>query len=287
MKTAVKNLLIALAIGLSSIASAQVVYDTLTPLTGLKYPPPPPPPGSPAAANYTQRYDTAVLERDGVYRIVEQMPQYPGGEKAMMRFIQERINYPDYERENDIQGRVVLSFIVNEDGGISDVRIRKSVSKGIDAEAARVIGLFPKFIPGMQQGKAVKVSYIMPIMFKLAGGDDAPPVVTRPYPMPPVPGTDTSTYTPPSFPGGDDALMSYIARENKRHNKGKDSVTCVVIAILDAKGNVIGAHSMYIQEDKYMREAISIVHKLPEFIPASQKGSPVSSFYVIPVVFRR
>ena len=95
------------------------------------------------------------------------MPQYPGGEDAMMKFIQKSIQYPDSARENDVQGRVVIGFIVNEDGSLSDITVRKSVSWDIDREALRVVKLMPKFKPGTQDGKPVRVQFTLPIMFKL------------------------------------------------------------------------------------------------------------------------
>jgi protein TonB len=103
-----------------------------------------------------------------VFQVVEQMPEFPGGEAAMMRFIQKNIVYPDVERENDIQGRVVVGFVVDMDGNLSDVTIKKGVSTGIDKEAIRVVKLMPKFTPGKQQGKPVRVQYVLPIMFKLS-----------------------------------------------------------------------------------------------------------------------
>ena len=111
---------------------------------------------------------SAPIVEDKVFTVVEQMPAYPGGEEAMMRFIQSNINYPDMERENDIQGRVVVGFVVLEDGTLSDITVKKGVSPGIDKEALRVVRKLPKFNPGKQQGKAVKVSFVLPIMFKLA-----------------------------------------------------------------------------------------------------------------------
>ena len=110
----------------------------------------------------------SIMPAQAVFKIVEQMPQYPGGDDAMMKFIQKNIKYPDLERESDIQGRVVLGFIVNVDGSLSDITVRKSVSHGLDKEAIRVVKLMPNFIPGRQQGKAVRVQYMLPIMFKLA-----------------------------------------------------------------------------------------------------------------------
>jgi protein TonB len=103
-----------------------------------------------------------------VFQVVEQMPEFPGGEEAMMKFIQKNIQYPDMERENDIQGRAVVGFVVNEDGSLTDIAVKRSVSSGIDKEAVRVVKLLPKFKPGKQQGKAVKVQFMLPIMFKLA-----------------------------------------------------------------------------------------------------------------------
>ena len=103
-----------------------------------------------------------------VFNVVEQMPQFPGGEEALMKFIQKNIQYPNVERAADIQGRVVMSLIINEDGSLSDITVKKGVTKGLDNEALRVIRLLPKFKPGKQQGKPVKVSYVLPIMFRLS-----------------------------------------------------------------------------------------------------------------------
>ncbi len=112
--------------------------------------------------------DTKPIVEDKIFTVVEQMPQYPGGEAAMMSFIRDHINYPDMERENDIQGRVVVGFVVQEDGSLTDINVKKGVSSGLDKEAVRVVKMLPKFNPGKQQGKAVKVSFVLPIMFKLA-----------------------------------------------------------------------------------------------------------------------
>ncbi|MBS1624021.1 MAG: energy transducer TonB [Bacteroidetes bacterium] len=112
--------------------------------------------------------ESKPIVEDKIFTVVEQMPSYPGGEGAMMKFIQEHINYPDMERENDIQGRVVVGFVVTEDGSLTDIQVKKGVSDGINREALRVVRMLPKFNPGKQQGKPVKVSYVLPIMFKLA-----------------------------------------------------------------------------------------------------------------------
>jgi len=131
-------------------------------------PTPPPPPRDRAGGSSTPAYDNSVpVVENKIFRVVEQMPEYPGGEEAMMKFIQKHIQYPKMERENDIQGRVVVGFIINEDGSMSDIEVKKSVSAGLDKEALRVVSMLGKFVPGKQQGKAVRVQFVLPIMFRL------------------------------------------------------------------------------------------------------------------------
>ena len=112
--------------------------------------------------------ETKVVEEPKVFNVVEQMPEFPGGDGALFSFIQNNIQYPSMERDNDIQGKVIVGFVVMEDGAIADVSIKRAVSPGLDKEAARVVRLLPKFKPGKQQGKAVRVNYVLPIVFKLA-----------------------------------------------------------------------------------------------------------------------
>jgi len=117
--------------------------------------------------NADSAYHTPVLENKA-FHVAEQLPEYPGGEDALLKFIQRNINYPKFERENDIQGRVVVGFIVGEDGSLSDISVKKGVSKGIDEEAVRVVKLMPKFKPGKDKGEPVRSAFILPIMFKLS-----------------------------------------------------------------------------------------------------------------------
>jgi TonB family protein len=107
------------------------------------------------------------FEEPKVFTFVEQMPEFPGGESALMRFLQQNIQYPQMERDNDIQGKVIVRFVVMEDGKVADVTVVRSVSPGLDKEAVRVIKMFPDFKPGRQQGKAVRTYYNVPIVYKL------------------------------------------------------------------------------------------------------------------------
>ena len=114
-------------------------------------------------------YQQDKTESDQVYKSVEQMPQFPGGEAAMMRYLSQNIKYPPSAAKNNIEGRVILQFVVEKDGQIGEVKIVRSVDPELDAEAVRVIKTMPKFIPGRQDGKPVAVWYTIPISFKLQG----------------------------------------------------------------------------------------------------------------------
>ena len=106
-------------------------------------------------------------KNDMLFSVVEVMPQYPGGQIAMMKYIMENMKYPEQAMKKGIQGRVAVSFIVEKDGSISNVRPIHSVHTLLDKEAVRVVKSMPKWSPGKQHGKPVRVQLIVPIMFKL------------------------------------------------------------------------------------------------------------------------
>jgi TonB family protein len=102
-----------------------------------------------------------------VFNVVEQMPKFPGGPAEMMKFLGENVRYPEAAHKAGIQGRVIVNFVVEADGTISNVKVVKKVSDDLDGEAVRLVGSMPKWEPGMQNGEAVRVEYTMPVTFKL------------------------------------------------------------------------------------------------------------------------
>lgn len=106
---------------------------------------------------------------DDVYEVVEKMPEFPGGIAELMKYLRSNVRYPVEAHKAGIQGRVVVSFVVNKDGTVKDAKIVRSVDKSIDAEALRVISAMPKWQPGYQDGKAVSVRYTVPVTFRLTG----------------------------------------------------------------------------------------------------------------------
>ena len=107
--------------------------------------------------------------KEEVFRSVEQMPQFPGGDAALTKFLSSHINYPPMAAENNIQGKVIVQFVVGKDGKVGEVKVVRSVDRELDNEAVRVCKLLPKFTPGRQNGQPVSVWYTLPVQFKLQG----------------------------------------------------------------------------------------------------------------------
>jgi protein TonB len=106
-------------------------------------------------------------EETKVFDVVEQMPQFPGGPQALFEYLSKNIKYPVVAEENGIQGRVIVTFVVERDGSITDVKVAKSVDPSLDKEAMRVVKSMPNWIPGKQNGSAVRVKYTVPVTFRL------------------------------------------------------------------------------------------------------------------------
>ena len=107
-------------------------------------------------------------EEEVIFMVVETMPEFPGGQQALFKYLSENVKYPVIAQENGIQGRVICQFVVNKDGSIVDVEVvRSGGDPSLDKEAIRVIKSMPKWKPGQQRGKAVRVKYTVPVNFKL------------------------------------------------------------------------------------------------------------------------
>ena len=107
-----------------------------------------------------------VVEAE-VFTIVEEMPEFPGGMQKLAEYLAKNIKYPQMARESGIQGKVFITFVVEPDGSVSNVQVLRSLGGGCDEEAVRVVKSMPKWKPGKQRGKAVRVSYNLPVNFKL------------------------------------------------------------------------------------------------------------------------
>lgn len=125
----------------------------------------------------TQRNDTSYveakdkIETDKVYQVVEKMPEFPGGKQRLLNWVMKNIQYPAEARRKGVQGRVVITFVINKNGKAVEPLIVQSVDPLLDKEAIRLINSMPKWEPGEEKGEPVRVKFTMPINFRLSGGN--------------------------------------------------------------------------------------------------------------------
>jgi len=160
--------------------------EEIIPITRQEVKPPPPPPPPPEIIEIvedeveieneveieeteTDEEEMIEIEEDDeeFFMVVENMPEFPGGDLGLMKFIQKNVRYPAIAKEYNITGKVYVSFIVDKKGNVTNVKIVRGVDKNLDAEAVRVVSSLPKYKPGKQRGKAVRVMFTIPINFTL------------------------------------------------------------------------------------------------------------------------
>jgi TonB family protein len=107
-----------------------------------------------------------VPDEDQYYDLVEEMPSFPGGQKALQAFVDSVMRYPVVAQEHCLQGRVVVAFAVEKDGSLTDIKVVKSVDPSLDREALRIVKMMPRWIPGRQEGQLMRVKYVIPITFQ-------------------------------------------------------------------------------------------------------------------------
>ena len=237
--------------------------------------------------------DVATSKEDTVYQIVEQMPQYTGGEEAMMKYVAENIKYPQAAKDKNISGRVFVGFVIEKDGSVSNVKVVRGIGGGCDEEAARVIKEMPKWKPGMQKGKPVRVNYMMPIFFKLDDGQPAKSVkkekANNPDMTPDKYGVYQIVEEMPQYPGGENALMDYVSKNvvypKEAQEKGI-SGRVFVSFIVEKDGSVSNVKVMRGIGGGCDEEAVRVISGLPKWKPGKMKGKPVRVSYMMPITFR-
>ena len=127
----------------------------------------------PARANAQDKTEKTTQTRkdtttdDKIYEVCEQMPIYEGGDAALLKYLTDSVKYPELAKKHGVQGRVVIGFIVEKDGSLTDVKVLRHVDIALDAEALRVVKGMPKWIPGCQDEQLVRVRYNVPVSFRL------------------------------------------------------------------------------------------------------------------------
>jgi TonB family protein len=217
-----------------------------------------------------------------VVTFCEQMPTFGKKKNALENFLQETLNYPEDAYQKGIQGKVIVNFIVNEDGSLSDIHVLKKVYPSIDDEAIRVIHLMPKWNPGKQNQKPVKVNYILPITFNLYIHSIP---ITYEWINPPEQITNEIR---PSFPGGQDSLNTFVWNVLTYPPSGKENniETKVIVTFqVDSMGNISN-----IQVSKngwgFTEEALRIINQMPKWVPGALNQKPNAALVSFPIVFK-
>lgn len=261
----------------------------------------------PADIDITDKDPSAIMQKvnteddDDIFDVVEEMPVFPGGQTGLMEFIAKNLRYPVKAQKEGIQGRVIARFIVEKDGSVSNLAVaRRSVSSELDAEAIRVLSTMPKWTPGKQRGKEVRVKYTVPIAFKLSGPEveeikdsKLMEVVVVGY----APKDDVitpevvleSAEIMPKYPGGASGLMSYLARNIKYPFDAQQSKTqgrVVIQMIVNKDGHVINPKVIQSVSPSLDAEAIRVVMGMPRWEPGKNDGQTVAVQYTLPITFK-
>ena len=223
---------------------------------------------------------------DQVYVIVEKMPQFPGGNGAMNKFLATTIKYPVEAAKKKIEGRVVCEFIVAKDGTITSPKVLRGVDPLLDAEAIRVLNMMPRWTPGVQGGKAVNSKFTLPIMFRVKSEPKAPATTSSKDSKDQV---FVVVEKMPQFPGGTAALNKFLSQNIKyptaAFEKGiQGRVICQFVVSKD--GTITNLKVLGGVDPSLDAEAIRVINSMPKWVPGEQKGVAVNTKFTLPISFK-
>ena len=243
-----------------------------------------------AIENKTKKVNSDEVE-EAVHSVVEKMPEFPGGQKELMKYMARHTHYTESAIKKGINGRVICSFVVKKDGSLSNISILRGIDPSLDAEAMRMLSAMPKWIPGRQNGKAVQVKYTVPIIFHMSKEEqtaetkEEEPVIDDTHESP----LFTVVEQMPKYPGGEKALLQYLAKKVKypvyalEHNiQGR--VTCSFV--VDRDGSLSNISILRGIDPSLDAEALRVIQSMPKWIPGKQRGVAVAVKYAVPVTFR-
>jgi TonB family protein len=229
---------------------------------------PPPPPSPPRQV---------IDPPQEVFQVVEQMPVYPGGDEALVKFISANVKYPEEAKSKNIMGRVIVRFCVTWDGKVDRVHVQRGVDPSLDTEAVRVIKLLSGWKPGMQGGKPVNVWYSIPVTFSLKADGIIPRASFFVY------GNDTiwhSPEEPPQFPGGKEALARFKTDNLKVPSDLLDAGfygNVIISFIVGKDGKLTNFSVSGGVSPSFDAEGMRVARMMPSWSPAKEKGRPVVS----------
>ncbi|MBO0360324.1 TonB family protein [Hymenobacter sp. BT186] len=220
---------------------------------------------------------------------VEQMPVFPGGTQALLKYIQDNIKYPALALRNQVEGKVFVGFIIGMDGSISDVELYKGIGSGCDEEAVRVISSLPRFEPGKQNGRTVAVSYTVPVTFSVNPTPVTDAATTPPAPVVPEDKVYTYVEQMPTIPGANNSVSISTALQAAvvlpaEVREGKSEGQVYVNFVVRPDGSTSDAKVVRSLCPACDQAALAAVQALPRLAPGKQNGQTVAVQLTVPVV---
>ena len=218
--------------------------------------------------------DKPIIQEGEIFTVVEEMTQFPGGMGEAMKFLAKNIKYPVESQKAKIEGRVIVQFVVKENGKVADIKVMRGISPELDAEAIRVVGLMPDWIPGKQRGKVVAVKYTMPIMFRLDSPAPKEEVASAsqivPNDKPVIQDGEVFTVVEemPQFPGGMAEAMKFLAKNINypaEAQKAKIEGRVIVQFVVKEDGKVSDAKVVRSINPDLDAEALRVIGLMPEW----------------------
>lgn len=240
--------------------------------------------------------------------VVEEMPGFPGGLFVLMQYLNDNIQYPDKAKNDGVEGRVIVSFIVDKEGLIKDAQVEQSVDPELDAEAIRVVAGMPRWTPGKSHGEPVDVKYSIPINFQLTQPQQNSPfdeiipvssseemekehdtfeISERDKKV--IEDTYDNVEIMPEFPGGVQGLLNYMRETIKYPAQARQDTIqgrVLVTFVINKDGSIVEPEVVKSAHPLLDEEALRMVEKMPAWKPGEQNGKPVRVKYTIPVNFR-
>jgi TonB family protein len=234
-----------------------------------------------------------VADTTPVYTSVASLPEFPGGLEAFGKFLSTNIKYPASAREQKIQGRVIITFIVERDGSLSNERVVKGITGDLDNEALRVMKLSPQWKPGMQGNRPVRVQYSVPINFALAPDADtvkttAPATFTIASAQSGSDPVFTSVEQVPEFKGGLEAFGKFLATNMKYPKAARDNNVqgrVIITFVVEKDGSLSNMKVVRGIGSGCDEEAVRVLSISPAWKPGIQNGKPVKVQYSVPISF--
>lgn len=247
--------------------------------------------------SFSQTLDPAAsptgMDGDKLFTAVEIQPTFRGGAQAFSNFLRNNINYPATAKQQKIQGRVFARFVVEKDGSLTDIEIMREPGGGLGDEATRVLKLSPKWIPGIQNGRPVRVMFTVPMNFSLGTPNlNEPPSEMALHPMPSADTAGGKTFSAvevaPAFPGGEAAFAKFLG-DNVVYPKSakKKNVTGRVFVqfIVERDGSLTDFRILRDPGEGLGDEAIRVLKLSPKWQPGVQNSKPVRVQFTVPINF--